>query len=469
MPQQTSDLMPEALDQADCLTHALINTPSLHRHRFHVPGHAGRRIFAAPGLSPEACFYDVSEVEGVDVLSEPSGCIANSQAFAANLFAVARTFFTVGGASVGIQAAMLCLCSPGKRVLVPRNAHRSVLSGLILTGAQPVWLMPDWHDAGLFAPLAAAQVQAAFQRDESLAGLVLTSPTYEGWAADVLAIAEMCQRYNRFCIVDEAHGSLFALDDAWPDSACHARGVDAVIHAAHKGLGSLTQTGLLHLPHGSRVAPEQAQQALNTLTSTSPSYLLLASLDAAMQFQASDAGKQARSNLMAHAKKTRDAIAHYSEMNLLDVPNLDLTKLFVTTPYCGEQWGAWLESERGIGYEAINAFGVLYAGGLGHTPNDWQTLTQALKHLDTCLDSLASEQCWPQRAKQCAFMMPDMACLPREAFFAPKTRVPAAQAVGRIAAETIVHCPPGIPVLLPGERVTELHVPCLPEFVSVVV
>ena len=257
-----------------------------------MPGHSGQG-FLTPGFDlGEACFaYDLTEVEGLDVLSEPSGPIAEAQAQAAALYGVAQSFFLVQGSTVGLQAAVLACLKPGDKVLLPRNIHRAVVAGLILTGAEPVWFLPPWlPDWGLWGGISPEQFEAQLNLQSDIQAVILTSPTYEGLGSDSAAIAALCREHELFLIVDEAHGSLWPLSNRLPPSACHS-GADAVIHSLHKNAGSLTQTGLAHLPHGSRIDAVAFQQALNTLQTTSPSYLLLGSIDAALGFLASDAGR----------------------------------------------------------------------------------------------------------------------------------------------------------------------------------
>lgn len=450
---------------------ALQSYPKLNRKRFHVPGHSGREIFSVPGLSPETYCHDLTELEGMDVLSEPSGCIAEAQRLTAERFGVRDSFFLVNGSSVGLQAAMLSVLKPGDRVLLPRNVHRSVLSGLILSGAEPVWFLPERLPAwGLWGAVQPEEVVRRLSQNPSIQALVLTSPTYEGLGSDIGKISEVCRQYNCHLIVDEAHGSLWPFSDDLPPSACHLD-CDAVIHSLHKSAGSLTQSAVAHLPKKSRIAADVFQQALNTLQTTSPSYLLLASLDAASAFLGSPEGQRHISLMLAQVLSFREQIkTGVSHFRLFEpaVPAFwDPTALYLTSRYeSGEDWGIRLEQAYGVSFEAINLFGVLYKVGLGLGESDYQALWAALQ---------VEERTYTQKSRQplvlpadSLFFLPETILSPREAFFSPGIRIPAAQAVDRVAKGTIVQCPPGIPILMPGERIQSRHLPGLPETVLVV-
>ncbi len=456
------------------LARALQNYPKLNRNRFHVPGHAGREIFSVPGLTPEAYRHDLTELDGMDVLSEPSGCIAEAQRLSAERFDVRHSFFLVNGASVGIQAAMLSVLKPGDRVLLPRNVHRSVISGLILTGAEPVWFLPEWlPEWGLWGAVKPDDVAARLAGDGNIRALVLASPTYEGLGSDIGRIADICRRYDCCLIVDEAHGSLWPFSSRLPESAC-GFDCDAVVHSLHKSAGSLTQSALAHLPQASRIDPGVFQQALNTLQTTSPSYLLLASLDAASAFLASGEGRRRVEAMLDRVLALRRQIrADLAAFRLFDpqeaacAPFWDPCGLYLVSRHePGEDWGIRLEQESGVSFESVSLFGTLYKAGIGLESEDCRALLDALMAADAAYAREAPDPfVFPGQPLN---LLPETAMLPREAFFAPGIRRRAEEAVGRIAKETVVHCPPGIPVLMPGERIQPRHTAWLPETVLTV-
>jgi arginine decarboxylase len=456
------------------LIQALKDYDQHQRRRFHVPAHAG---FNLPPLLADIIQdpyrYDLTELEGLDVLSEPSGCILKAQQRVAELFNVAHSYFLVNGASVGLMAAMLATIKPGDKVLLPRNVHRSVLSGLILTGAQPIWFLPqrlpEW---GLWGAVTVEQVTAQLDENPDAKALFVTSPTYEGIGSNIGALAALCRERDVYLVVDEAHGSLWPFSEGLPASAC-TFACDAVIHSMHKSGGSLTQGALAHLPYNSRINPAVFQQALNTLHTTSPSYLLMASLEGACDYLASTKGQANIQYVLAQVRDLRGELkAQLNTFSLFEpssdtVLHWDPCKLYLTHPTIpGEEWGPEIETDRQIAYESASPYGVLYLAGLGLQSEDFKVFQQVLVEEDTRLsaDSPPGTRIQTRLEKQNpSILIPETGLSPRDAFFSAGISIPTTEAIGRIAKETVVHCPPGIPILLQGERISEAHLPFLPQ------
>ncbi len=457
------------------IVQALIDYQRLNRCRFHIPGHSGKELSFIPGFSKEVYAYDLTEVEGLDVLSEPEDCILQSQQRAAQLFGVRESFYLVNGSSLGLQAALFSSLKPGDKVLLPRNVHRSVISGLILTGAEPVWILPEWlSEWGLWGSVALKSVEESFIKNPSIKALLITSPTYEGIASDVQALSALCRAHDVLLLIDEAHGSLWPFSSELPLSACHFP-CDFVVHSLHKSAGSLTQTAIAHLPHGSLIDPEKFQHALNTLQTTSPSYLLLASIDATCAFLASPEVSQPYiQTLLQEVKWLREKIHQEIQGFQLyehDQPHLwDPTQVYLKSLYeAGEEWAYRLEKLHRVAFEKTDVFGTLYKASLGLQHSDYQQLFEALSQEDRQYkaNSLNSLNCY-HFPKDAVTPLPQTERTPRDAFFAPGEKVSRTQSLDRVAKETYVHCPPGIPLLIPGEIVQEGHLPYLPEFVNVI-
>jgi lysine decarboxylase len=436
------------------------------RRRFHVPAHAGQNLSELELLSHPFRF-DLTELDGLDVLSEPDGPIAESQSAMAKLFGVTKTFMLVNGASVGLMAAMLSVVKPGEKVLVARNVHRAVLSGLILTGAHPVWFLPErlpqW---GLWGQVNTEQVKAQLMAHPDAKALFLTSPTYEGLGSDTEAIARICRKQNVALIVDEAHGSLWPLTEELPKSACQS-GADLVVHSLHKSGGSLTQGALAHLPAHSVVDASVFQQALNTLQTTSPSYLLMASLDSTCAFLGSPAGTGRIQELLAQVGALRSQFRQkLAKIGLYHPEDTsaqfwDPCKFYFSHPLeLGEAWGARLEADSGIAYESATPSGVLYLANIGLIEQDFKAFQHIILQEEQRLQPNAALH--PDKSEP-DVLLPEMAMSPRSAFFARGEKIATLNAQGRIAKETVVHCPPGIPVLMPGERIQHYHLPLLPQ------
>jgi arginine/lysine/ornithine decarboxylase len=476
--------MPE-LEQnpATPLLDALLNYTTLKRRRFHVPAHVGNAFWTgelaekadALGLQTSLIQHDLSELEGLDVLSTPEGVIAESQALTALRCGVAHSFYLINGASVGLHAALMTAFQPEDVVLMPRNVHRAVTTGRVMTGIRPAWFTPTWEaDWGIWGAVTLEQLEEVFTNNPTAQGVVITSPTYEGIVSDIDGIAQWCQTKGIRLIVDEAHGSLFGHTPSTPPSATQFQGVDAVIQSFHKTAGSLTQSAVLHLPHGSSLSSQRLQDALNHLQSTSPNYLLLASLDLSSAWLGSLAGQAQRQSLWRNIKAIRERIHGMTAFQLLETPNgkatsLDKLRLYLRHAYLnGQTWADELEQDHGISYELANPYGALFLGQIGHTPADFVAFMQGLQAVAKSHPKhLHPQYCGEATSFFEAIETPvlpevDGALSPRDAFFSVSERLAVdEQLIGRLSGETVVSCPPGIPVLLGGERIQATHLPFL--------
>jgi arginine decarboxylase len=492
LPDETSlsdsgQLIDESAQKAfPPLAQALYDYNALGRQRFHVPAHAGygEHVGGATFLA-EPYRYDLTEVDGLDVLSDPEGCLAESQAGLAKLFNVAHTFLLVNGATVGLLAALLACLQPGDAVLLPRNVHRSVLSGLILTGAQPIWFLPErLAEWGLWGSVSPALVAEHLDQNSEIKALILTSPTYEGIGSDIAALSVLCRERKVLLIVDEAHGSLWPLNGHLPMSATHA-GADCVVHSIHKSAGCLTQGALAHLPHGSRISQSAFQQALNLVQTTSPSYLLMASIEACCYFWASDAGQIRLTTWLDAIIDLREKLPPLLKALCLFTPvkesgiSCDPSKLYWIHPrISGETWGGLFEEELALAYEAASPYGVLYQANPALEASDFARFVSSLCEGERLLanrfpektnESLNNQEFKPIFSCQAslevqnpATLLPEIVFSPREAYFSPSENVSPKLAIGRIAHKVLVRCPPGIPILMPGERIQPSHLPFLP-------
>ena len=450
------------------LLSALASAAQRNHTAFYAPGHKrGQGISSAFAalLGKQAFRADLPELPELDNLFAPEGPIQQAQQLAAETFGAEETFFLANGSTCGIEAAILATCSPEDKILVPRNAHRSVLAALILAGARPVYLAPT-YDAGwdLAYGVTPEQVESALEVHPDTRAVVVVSPSYQGVCADVAAIAACVHHLpSRILIVDEAHGPHLSFHEQLPAGAI-AGGADLVIQSTHKVLAALTQASMLHV-QGPRVNRDRLRQALQLTQSTSPNYLLLASLDAARQQMALEGhrlmdrtlkiAQQVRSQLTTLGPLqtlTREHVSSLFSCFQLDPTRLtvDVSGLGLTGFFADEL----LHEQLGVTAELPTLRQLTFILSLGNTHADSDRLITALKTLITkfASDAPPLTAIAPQEPLTPQLTEPPLS--PREAFFAPSQTVAIAQATGHLSADTLCPYPPGIPVLLPGERIT---------------
>lgn len=457
------------------ILNALLDRVQRHDVGFHTPGHHNGQ-----GLHPDlvkawtsaGLKLDLSELPGLDNLAVPTEIIDQAQNLASATFGVEKTWFLINGSTVGICAAIMATCRPGDQILIPRNIHQSVLSGIILSGAKPVLIAPDFDPIwGLAYPLSYEQIQAALEKYPDTKAVLVTSPTYEGLCPDLTKITRLVHQYHIPLIVDEAHGSHFKFHPQLPTSAIQA-GADVIIQSTHKTLSALTQAAMLH-HQGTRVSQARISQCLRVLQSSSPSYLLLASLDMAREQMATEGESLWNSvlELTYNLSQVLDKIPHAMQLSPEFLPanmTKDPTRITLGTwPFMitGYRADDYLDQLHHVTAELPTVNYLTFILGLGHTPEDIKALTQSWQRLIETIENdppkkLSYTQEW-QTLNQLSQLIRPLTNIttllvdPRTAFFANQQPVPQAQAINQISAEWICPYPPGIPLLFPGEVITE--------------
>ncbi|MEG4803216.1 aminotransferase class I/II-fold pyridoxal phosphate-dependent enzyme [Microcoleus sp. ARI1-B5] len=473
---------------------------------FYAPGHKRGQGISQPlvDLFGAAVFRsDLPELPELDNLFNPEGAIAAAQDLAAQAFGADSTRFLANGSTCGIIAAIVATCGRGDKIILPRNIHSSAISGLILSGAIPIFLNPEydrtWDIANSITPEAAA---AALKQHPDAKAVMVVYPTYHGVCGDLRAIAQITHQYNIPLLVDEAHGAHFNFHPNLPEPALSA-GADLTVQSIHKTLGAMTQASMLHVK-GDRIDIQKLNRALQLVQSTSPSYLLLASLDAARQ-QIALNGKELMAQTLLLAEKARSHISQIPGLSVLEPLNtpgfaaLDRTRLTVKVSDLGITGFAAdeiLHSEFAVTAELPMPQHLTFIISLGNTESDIDNLVKACTVLEgrrkfgngfcngcqeegsSATDSVTDVTDVKDRRKKEEGrkkkeerrspmsdgrfaqspnlpLSPSPPLLsPREAFFFPAETVPADKAVDRLCAELICPYPPGIPVLMPGEIIT---------------
>ncbi|MEG4114760.1 MULTISPECIES: aminotransferase class I/II-fold pyridoxal phosphate-dependent enzyme [unclassified Microcoleus] len=461
---------------------------------FYAPGHKRGQGISQPliDLFGAAVFRsDLPELPELDNLFNPESAIAEAQYLAAEAFGAQSTRFLANGSTCGIIAAILATCGPSEKIILPRNIHSSAISGLILSGAIPIFVNPeynpDWDIANSITPEATA---AALEQHPDAKAVMMVYPTYHGVCGDLRTIAQITHQYNIPLLVDEAHGAHFNFHPNLPEPALSAD-ADLTVQSIHKTLGAMTQASMLHVK-GDRIDIQKLNKALQLVQSTSPSYLLLASLDAARQ-QIALHGKELMAQTLQLAEKARSRISQIPGLSVLEPLNtpgfaaLDRTRLTVKVSDLGITGFAAddiLHSQLGVTAELPMPRHLTFIISLGNTESDIDNLVKACTFLEgrrkkeegssatstvqDVTDVRKKEEVRKKKSERSSPMSdgrfahspplplsPSPPLLsPREAFFFPAETVPADKAVDRLCAELICPYPPGIPVLMPGEIIT---------------
>ena len=444
--------------------------------RFHVPGHKGGEG-ADPGLraalGDRALLLDVpQDIEGIDLGPSPTP-YEGAEVLAAEAYGAGRTWFLTNGATQGNHALCLALAGPQERVLVQRNSHGSVIDGLILSGGRPTYVPSEYHaELGMALGVTPEALAESLRRTPDARAVFIVSPTYYGMAADVAACAEVAHAAGAALIVDNAWGAHFGFHAALPPSPL-ALGADAMLTSTHKIVGSLTQSAMLHVAAHSFVDPAALERAVRLVRSTSPSSLLFASLDAARR-QLAVHGDALLARTLAAAQRTTAAIDAIEGCQVLGgrlvgrpgVTGWDPLRLVVDvrgTGCTGYEIAEGLRASYDTYYELATHATVVFVLGLAQSVEPLERLAHDFS--ETVRRTARPERVLePPRSPSGAEF--DTVLTPREAFLGSGVAVAVEDAIGRVSCESIAGYPPGVPALLPGERVTQEVVEYLRELTT---
>lgn len=409
---------------------------------FHMPGHKQGR-----GLNiTDVMQIDITEIDGVDNLYHAEGVILEAQKLTAKLFGAEETFFLVNGSSSGVIASILSVCQTDDLLLVARNCHKSVYSGMIFAGAIPIYAEPEIIEPyGLAGALSPQKIEKILS-NKNIKAVIITSPTYEGFTSDTKTIADIVHRHNAVLIVDEAHGAHFKFHNIFPKTALE-QGADIVIQSLHKTLPSLTQTALLHI-QGTKVDREILKQMLSMIQSSSPSYILMSSIDLCR----TQISKQKFDIFADMLNKFRDSLKNTKVLRLLELPQSDISKIIIyccTNDITGSDLDTLLRKEYKIQMEMCGLHHIVGIATIADSEEAFAKLSNAIYNIDKNLEYLEP------KIKSKEYIKPKVYISPRQAMYAVKTSVPIQQSIGKISGEFIIPYPPGIPIVAPGEFITE--------------
>jgi arginine/lysine/ornithine decarboxylase len=447
------------------LVDALAEYHRLDRYGFTPPGHRqGRgidpRVRDVMGLDPFRA--DVLASSGLDDRSSSNGYLQQAEELMADAVGAEHAFFSTCGSSLSVKAAMLATAGHDGHLILGRDVHKSVVAGMVFSGLQPCWLRPNWDSRlHLAHPPSPQQLAEAWARYPHAAAALIVSPTPYGTCADIEAMAEICHRRDKPLIVDEAWGAHLPFCDALPTWAMDA-GADVCVVSVHKMGAGFEQGSVFHV-QGDRIDFPHLSACADLLMTTSPNVLLYAAIDG-WRRQMVDHGSELLQKALDLAGRLRAQISELPGLRVLEdeliqeEPSRELDRLQILTDVTGlsisgYQASDWLREHERIDMGLSDHARVLATISIGDDDATADRLLQALQRLTDAAGELPNPP---------AVQIPEPSALeletvnrPRDAFFSQFEDVKAGDAVGRIAAEQITPYPPGIPVIVPGERINQ--------------
>lgn len=444
-------------ENMETLYQKLVEYSQADYYAFHMPGHKRNKEIINCRLPYE---IDITEIDGFDDLHHAKEILKEAQERAAKLYHAERTFYLVNGSTVGLLSAIMGCTLKGDRILIARNCHKSVYHAILMNGLNPVYAYPEFEEEkDINGPVRFEEIQRKIEMYPDTKVVVITSPTYDGVVSDVKKIAEYLHTKKIPLIVDEAHGAHLGFHPYFPKRA-NDLGADLVIQSLHKTLPALTQCALLHV-NGTLINPEKIQQYLRMLQTSSPSYVLMASMSVCIDFleQSKECVFQQYVDLL---QSTRNQLRNLKCLELMETEQFDPSKILISvknTPLSGKELSDILLKKYHLQMELSAGTYVLAMTTLADTKEGMDRLVKALFEIDEKLRLDRREE----SCKKGNFSMPRLSQV-----YAPAKINAMLQeennntnsfyfqdCVGKISTEYAYVYPPGIPILVPGERISK--------------
>ncbi|HHV99122.1 MAG TPA: aminotransferase class I/II-fold pyridoxal phosphate-dependent enzyme [Clostridiaceae bacterium] len=438
---------------------------ALEKHRldrivhFDVPGHKGGRgnKELTEFLGEKCLKVDVNSMKPVDNLNHPVSVIKEAQELAAEAFGAKSCFFIVSGTTAAVQAMVMSACKAGDKIIMPRNVHKSAINALVICGAIPVYINPGINKRlGIALGMSISDIEKAIEENPDAKAILVNNPTYYGICSNLKKIVEIAHKHNMLVLVDEAHGTHFYFGENMPVSAMKA-GADMAAVSMHKTGGSLTQSSILLC--GENINNDYVRQIIGLTQTTSASYLLLASLDLARKNLSLNGAEIFRRTveLSQYARNEINSLGGYYAFSTEIIDNdavydFDITKLSINTRdigLAGVEVYDILRDDYGIQVEFGDLGNILAIISAGDRGKEIERLISALYEIKR----LYSKD--PTGMYDLNYIDPDVVYAPQQAFYSSKKPVFIKDSAGMISGEFVMTYPPGIPILAPGERITE--------------
>lgn len=421
---------------------------------FHMPGHKGKNTLINWG--DYIPFIDTTETEGMDNLLDPRGIIQESQELAAKVFGAKYTQYAVNGSTGSIYIALATITKPGDKILVQRNCHKAVYNAMILNRLNPVYMYPNYNEEyHVMTGLDPKEIDEILSEDDEIKVVVITYPNYYGVCSDLETIANIVHKHNRILMVDEAHGPHMTFSERLPKSALEC-GADIVIHSTHKTMASFTQTSMIHVGTD-RVDLNKLRDRFQLYTTTSPSYLFTASNEIATAYMDTE---EAKKKLEWNIDKCEETIKRLNSIarvfvftgdeNDKTIFAKDNTKiLFRIDGMKGSQVKKQLYAKYNIRLEMTDYYYALALTSLMNEEEDYERLIAAVEDL---AKTGPYEDITPVSIKM---PTPEVIMPIYEAYHSSKKQVELKYSIGKISATSIIPYPPGVPLVVPGEEITQ--------------
>ncbi len=442
---------------------------------FHVPGHKTGKIFHKLGYDDtlkNIYTLDTTEIDGTDNLHNAKEIIMDSQKRAARVFNSDETIYLVNGSTCGIEAAIMAVCNPKSKIIMDRGCHQSVINACILGDIEPIYVQSIvCKDTNIIQGVEISEVKKVIDSNLDAKAIVLTYPTYYGSTYDLKSICDYAHSRDIVVIVDEAHGAHLELSDELPKSAI-LQGADIVIQSTHKTLPAFTQSSMLHIK-GNRADKNKVLSMLRFLESSSPSYLLMTSLELAVDIY-DKYGKELMKDLLNNIDDFTSKFNHRDNVNNhnIEIHNeMDKTKIFISLKklgITGYELDDMLRRKYNIQVELSNYYGVLLICTIGNDKDDFNKLKKALEDIlekynsrnnkNKDLNSINEKfKQINRRLEEINYpnSIPKKVLNPREAFYSEKIAVKLEDSIGKVSGEYIIPYPPGISLISPGEIITQ--------------
>ena len=441
---------------------------------FHMPGHK-RNPLAVEGDFPVE--RDITEIDGFDNLHHAEDILKRAQEDVARLYGVPESFYSINGSSGAILAAVSAAVDKGGQILVARNCHKAVYHAIYLRELSVTYIYPhEDPKLGINGGISPGRVEMYLAENPEIQAVLITSPTYDGVVSDIERISEVVHKYGIPLIVDEAHGAHFGFHEYFPQNA-NVRGADIVIHSLHKTLPSLTQTALLHM-NGNLVDRDSVRRYLHMLQSSSPSYILMASIDECIRL-VNEERERVFKPYVEMLRQLRKEIRKLKNLQLLETMQYDASKIVISARgrLSGKELQEILLENDHLQMEMAAGSYVIAMTGPGDTQEGINRLLNALRNLDKRLDEVLQENREPDKSLDEVLSgnrKTDAATMKKAVGFCRHPLIPAErvvesakvkgrkglavpwqEAVGKVSLEFVYLYPPGIPIIVPGEKVSE--------------